>query len=86
MQIQNYGIALHSLTKSKKDMTTEKLKLKKVYQKGGGEYITIINGMEVNIMKQYSSNTWVAQTWDGQIDIERDTLSSIKNSLEYLIK
>jgi len=58
------------------------LKFKKTYKQGGGEYTTIVNGKEVNIMKQYSSNTWVAQTWDGEIDIERDKLESIRYMLE----
>lgn len=66
-------------------MTTQKIKLKKTYKYGGGDYTTTINGKEVNIMKQYSSNTWLAQTYCGEIDIERETLSSIKDSLGYLI-
>lgn len=61
-----------------------KLKLKKTYKQGGGEYTTIVNGKEVNIMKQYSRNTWVAQTWDGEIDIERDKLESIRYMLEQI--
>jgi len=60
------------------------LKFKKTYKQGGGDYTTIVNGKEVNIMKQYRSNTWVAQTSCGDIDIERDKLESIRYMLEQI--
>jgi hypothetical protein len=57
-----------------------KLRLKKC-AKGGGDYSTIINGEEVTIEKQYSRGTWVAQTLNGSIDIECETLSQIRGEL-----
>jgi hypothetical protein len=60
---------------------TTPLKYKKTF-KGGGDYITFINGKLVTIEKQFKNKTWIAQTWDGEIDIERDTLTQIKYVLE----
>jgi hypothetical protein len=60
------------------------MKLHKTFKKGGGFYSTTINGQEVTIEKQYSSSTWIAQTWDGKIDIQRDTLKSIRQELDNL--
>ena len=61
-----------------------KLKYKKTYKSGGGSYTTYVNGKLVNIDKQYSDNTWVAQSEDGEIDEERDSLLILKNVLEKL--
>jgi hypothetical protein len=61
-----------------------KLKFKKTYKSGGGGYTTYVNGKLVNIDKQYSDNTWVAQSEDGEIDEERDTLVQLKYVLEKL--
>lgn len=57
---------------------------KKLYTKGGGGLVTVLNGMDVTIEKQYGSGTWVAQSVNGEIDIERETLAAIKNNLEQL--
>jgi hypothetical protein len=65
--------------------TMASLKFKKTYKQGGGDYTTIVNGKEVNIMKQYRSNTWIAQTSCGEIDIERDKLESIRYMLEQMV-
>lgn len=59
----------------------ESLKFQKLYSKGGGGYRTFINRIEVTIMKNYSDNYWTAHSWDGQIDIEAEKLSDIKNDL-----
>jgi hypothetical protein len=60
------------------------LKFKKSYKQGGGSYTTIINGQEVMIEKNYSRNNWVAQTCQGEIDIESDKLESIRYMLEQI--
>ena len=49
-----------------------------MYKKGGGGYITYINGIEIKIFKQYSYNDWVAVSDDDEIDIKRQTLNEIK--------
>ena len=60
-------------------MTTEKhLIYKKYYKRGGGGYTTILNGLEVTILKQYRDNTWIAQSMMGEIDIEKGSLKEIK--------
>jgi predicted GNAT family acetyltransferase/8-oxo-dGTP pyrophosphatase MutT (NUDIX family) len=60
------------------------LKYEKAYKRGGGGYTTIVNGKLVTIEKQYSDNTWIAQSEDGNIDIERETLSQVKHMLEQI--
>jgi hypothetical protein len=57
---------------------------KKYYKRGGGGYTTIINGLEVTILKQYSDKTWIAQSMMGEIDIEKESLKEIKYYLENL--
>jgi len=63
---------------------TTALKYKKTF-KGGGDYITFVNGKLVTIEKQFKSKTWIAQTFDGEIDIEREKLSQIKYVLQQLV-
>jgi hypothetical protein len=59
---------------------------KKIYNRGGGGYTTIINGMEYSINKQYTKGTWVAQSADGEYYDEANTLADIKFYLEKLKK
>jgi predicted transcriptional regulator len=59
---------------------------KKIYNRGGGGYTTIINGMEYSINKQYGKGTWVAQSDDGEYYKEAQTLSDLKYYLENLKK
>ena len=65
-------------------MKNESLKFEKLYSKGGGGYKTVINEVEVKIMKNYSDNYWTAHSWDGEIDIQAEKLSDIKNDLQYI--
>jgi len=60
------------------------LTYKKEYKHGGGAYNTVVNNVEVSIQKQYGTNTWVAQSVNGEIDIEKETLGDIKSYLESL--
>lgn len=62
-------------------MTT--IKLTKIRK---GDYSVIINGIEVEINKQYSSKNYVAQSICGTIDFECDTLKDIKSKLELFVK
>ena len=59
---------------------------KKLYNKGGGSYTTIINGMLYNINKQYERDTWVAQSDDGEYYKETQTLSELKDYLKNINK
>ena len=62
------------------------LQYRKTYKKGGGGYITHINGIEVSIEKQYSKGGWVAQSAMGEIDESAETLEVLKNRLERMNK
>jgi hypothetical protein len=57
---------------------------KKTYSKGGGGYTTSINGVEVSITRNYGDKTWIAQSWNGEVDKEYESLKDIKNYLESL--
>jgi DNA-directed RNA polymerase subunit RPC12/RpoP len=59
---------------------------KKIYNKAGGGYTTIINGMLYNINKQYNKGTWVAQSDDGEYYKETQTLAELKDYLKHLNK
>jgi len=59
---------------------------KKIYNKGGGGYTTIINGMLYNINKQYERGKWVATSDDGEYYMETSTLAELKDYLKYLDK
>ena len=63
------------------------MKLQKTYKRGGGGYMTEIAGVRINIDRQYDAKTWIAQSAEplpgfGWIDIERETLASIRDTLE----
>jgi hypothetical protein len=58
-----------------------KLKFKRLY-KGG--YEVMVSGLKVNIDRQYESKTWVAQSFNGDIDMETDHLDSIRCRLQRL--
>jgi hypothetical protein len=70
----------------KHSMAEGGLVYKKIYNRGGGGYTTIINGMEYSINKQYTKGTWVAQSADGEYYDEANTLADIKFYLEKLKK
>jgi hypothetical protein len=59
---------------------------KKIYNRAGGGYTTIINGMLYNINKQYDKGTWVAQSDDGEYYKETQTLAELKDYLKHLNK
>jgi hypothetical protein len=60
------------------------LKFEKLYTRGGGGYKTLIGNIEVTIQKNYSDNSWSAWSSCGEIDIEAEKLSYIKEDLQYI--
>jgi hypothetical protein len=74
------------LEKVESKMNDGGLVYKKIYNRAGGGYTTIINGMLYNINKQYNKGTWVAQSDDGEYYKETQTLAELKDYLKHLNK
>jgi hypothetical protein len=66
------------------------LTYKKLYKRGGGGYVTLIENIRVTVEKQYSSQTWVATSdeklplYGDYISMECETLGQIKHNLEVI--